>query len=376
MFSLNYEALKVAAVVTFYMCSALIMVFVNKAVLVATPGLPIVFVSIQGLIAVILLHFSSFLTKRVEIPKFDIDIARKLFPVVSVCIVGLVFNTLCLRGVEASFFQIARGLQIPLTIVLSTVQTHVAPSNRVLFAAFVVTAGFFLGVVPSADIPLTSAPSLISLFYGLLSSLFIAYHAVLIKSSLPYCNNSAIQLAWWSNAGGTLLLLPFIFISGEHTTLLTLVANGGLEYRVFLYGCLVTGFVGFLLSIAGLLSIKITSPVTHMFASAARSVIQTLLGVWIFNDYLTINRATSILVILGGTIFYTYIKSIEQKPSPIGDTAAQLPRHTKDIPSETGTGTNLASPLFAKFAKRDSIIWSVTPEEAEDSDEKRADEKV
>ncbi len=124
-----------------------------------------------------------------------------------------------------------------------------------------------MGVAPSANIPLTSTPSLISLFYGFLSSLFIAYHAVLIKSSLTYCDNSAIKLAWWSNAGGTVLLLPFIFIYGEHTTLLALVATGGPEYRVFLYGCLVTGVVGFCLSIAGLLSIKITSPVTHMFSS-------------------------------------------------------------------------------------------------------------
>ena len=78
---------------------------------------------------------------------------------------------------------------------------------------------------------------------------------------------SAIKLAWWSNAGGSVLLLPLVFVTGEHTTLLALIANGGREYKVFLYGCLVTGAVGFLLSIAGLLSIKITSPITHMFAS-------------------------------------------------------------------------------------------------------------
>jgi hypothetical protein len=37
--------------------------------------------------------------------------------------------------------------------------------------------------------------------------------------------------------------------------------------RVFIWGSLVTGFFGFLLCIAGLLSIKVTSPVTHMFSS-------------------------------------------------------------------------------------------------------------
>lgn len=38
----------------------------------------------------------------------DLAVAKKLVPVVSVNIIGLVFNTLCLRDVEASFFQVMR----------------------------------------------------------------------------------------------------------------------------------------------------------------------------------------------------------------------------------------------------------------------------
>ncbi len=46
------------------------------------------------------------------------------------------------------------------------------------------------------------------------------------------------------------------------------------------------GIVGFLICVAGLLSIKVTSPVTHMFSSAVRSVLQTILGVNLFGDVL------------------------------------------------------------------------------------------
>jgi GDP-fucose transporter C1 len=42
--------------------------------------------------------------------------------------------------------------------------------------------------------------------------------------------------------------------------------------------------VGFLICLAGFLSIKVTSPVTHMFSAAVRSVLQTLIGVWLFHD--------------------------------------------------------------------------------------------
>ncbi|KAJ6519970.1 hypothetical protein C8R45DRAFT_42569 [Mycena sanguinolenta] len=317
--------LQVAGVVAFYMFSALVMVFVNKAVLISAPDLPLFFLLLQLIIAVVLLKLSALFSRgAIEIPAFDSDIAKKLFPVVFVNIVGLVFNTLCLRGVDASFFQIARGLVLPLTIIVSSVHTRTMPSTYVMMASGLVTGGFFLGVAPSSKIPITAAPSLLSLAYGFLSSLFIAFHAVLIKMSLPYCNNSSIQLAWWTNAGSAVMLLPAVVLCGELSTLLDMMANPQWDATVFLWGTLVTGSFGFLLCIAGLLSIRVTSPITHMFSSAARSVLQTVIGVTYFGDLITTNRATSIIVILGGTMFYTWIKAVETP-------AATPPRHTSDI---------------------------------------------
>jgi len=59
---------------------------------------------------VALLHVTAFLSPKIEIPTIDREVAIKLMPVVSVNIIGLVFNTLCLRGVEASFFQVSAHL--------------------------------------------------------------------------------------------------------------------------------------------------------------------------------------------------------------------------------------------------------------------------
>ncbi|KAJ7631069.1 hypothetical protein FB45DRAFT_748062, partial [Roridomyces roridus] len=157
-------------------------------------------------------------------------------------------------------------------------------------------------VVPSSDVPLAAAPSLWSLAYGVLSSLFIAVHAVLIKMSLPYCNNSTVQLAWWTNVGSAVLLLPFVIFGGEYSVLYDRVTDPNWDGTVFLWGSVVTGVFGFLPCIAGLLSIRVTSPITHMVSSAARSVLQTLIGVSYFGDLMTTNRAGSILVILGGTM--------------------------------------------------------------------------
>lgn len=59
----------------------------------------------------ILLHVSAVFIARVEIPKLELETAKKLTPVILVNIIGLVFNTLCLRDVEASFFQVCWLLQ-------------------------------------------------------------------------------------------------------------------------------------------------------------------------------------------------------------------------------------------------------------------------
>ncbi|KAG7099635.1 hypothetical protein E1B28_001461 [Marasmius oreades] len=347
MISLNSNTLKVAGVVTFYMSAALVMVFVNKAVLDKAPELPLLFLFNQLLIAVVLLRVAAASSKHVEIPRYDLSVAKKLVPVVTVNIVGLVFNTLCLRGVEASFFQIARGMQLPLTIFISSLNTRSTPSPRTVGAAIIVTLGFFLGVAPSSSIPITASPSILSLFYGLLSSLFIAIHAVLIKSSLPHCNNSTIKLAWWTNAGSAVLLLPFIVLNGELRLVYEMIQRGNHELHIFGWGSLVTGVFGFLLCVAGLLSIKVTSPVTHMFSSAARSVIQTLLGVLIFHDLLTINRGASIFVILCGTMYFTWVKSLEQQPQP---------RQPVDLESVGRTGRNTEP-------KTDlDVVWEVDSE--------------
>ena len=160
---------------------------------------------------------------------------------------------------------------LPLTIAVSSIQTHTAPSRRVLLAAGVVTLGFLLGVAPHtfATIQWRSAPNGLAIFYGVLSSLFIAVHAVLIKMSLPHAHNSTIQLAYWQNLGSALFLAPFIVMQGELGVLRELSARAEWDGSVFVWGSIVTGVFGFLLCVAGLLSIKVTSPITHMFSSVS-----------------------------------------------------------------------------------------------------------
>jgi GDP-fucose transporter C1 len=67
---------------------------------------PCMFLLIQVVIAAMLLHVTAFFSRRVELPMVDKDTAKKLIPVIFVNAIGLISNTLCLREVEATFYQV------------------------------------------------------------------------------------------------------------------------------------------------------------------------------------------------------------------------------------------------------------------------------
>ena len=90
------------------------------------------------------------------------------------------------------------------------------------------------------------------------------------------------------------------------------------------------GVFGFLICIAGFVSIKVTSPVTHMISAAVRGVIQTFLGYSLFGDVITkyvssfclneislmmwnSGRISGISLILAGSLLYTYLKDREMR---------------------------------------------------------------
>lgn len=114
-----------------------------------------------------------------------------------------------------------------------------------------------------------------------------------------------MHLAWYSNFLSALVVLPIVFIAGEGPAVQKLLFEDAAGWSTFLWGTLLTvstmfnlhandnrnqikqGLFGFLICIAGFLSIKVTSPITHMVSSAVRGVVVTILGVWLFQEVIT-----------------------------------------------------------------------------------------
>ncbi|KAJ7291317.1 hypothetical protein C8J57DRAFT_1587217 [Mycena rebaudengoi] len=246
----------------------------------------------------------------------DPKICRGLIPMVGLNVLGLRvcssrLSNYTLKNVDASFYQVARGLVLPFTVCVSGLVLHTRPSLWILLSCALVTLGFFCGIfLDGTDIQLKGVA------YGVASSSITAMHSVVIKQSLNVVNGSAILLSWYTNLLSIFVLAPIVFMV-EGGSLVT--APGAMSpIRTFIWGSLITGAVGFMMSLASLLSIKVTSPITHMVSSAVRGVAASLLGVWLFHDVITGGRAASIAIILVGSVYYTWVKHQESEAASRG----------------------------------------------------------
>ncbi|KAF9171099.1 hypothetical protein BGX21_008097 [Mortierella sp. AD011] len=310
--------------VGFYMISALLMVSCNKWALNAL-RLPWTLLWCQMMIAVALLKFTDYLGV-LKMPVIRKDVSKALIPLISINVLGLGVNTLCLVYVDTSFYQIARGLVLPFTVIFAYALLGQSSSKLVLGSCFIVFCGFYTGVTSEISV------SQLGVFFGIISSITTSLHAIVIKKSLAAVSNSSIDLVYYNNALSFLAMTPLIFLSGESSLVLEHFNNDGFAaFHSFLFAALITGIFGFLVNLAGFMQISKTSPTTHMVSGAVRGVLQTLLGYFAFNDVITTGRLTGIILILGGGALYTYAKDQEMRANT---KPTYIPMTHKDIDND------------------------------------------
>ncbi len=330
------------------------MVMANKWVLAEHPGTPIFFLWTQLAVAVVLLMIShainwirlptassadtldsdpsssSSSSLSDYFPALDWRKASQCKSLIAVNVIGLTLNTLCLKDIDASLFQVARSLVLPFTVLLQYVVLKQPSTMGVLLSCAIVCSGFWVGLF-GTDAKFTKGVTMSGVVFGILSSITTALHAIVIKSSMGVFQGNMLEMAWYNNVLSAIGMLPVVLMVGELPSIISLF-NGGLQQQMndksntsssalstFMVGVLVTGIFGFLINIAGFLQIKVTSPVTHMVSSAVRGVLQTFLAVWLFNDVLTGARVSGIVLILGGSTAYTWLRqqaSVPQAHSP------------------------------------------------------------
>ncbi|KAJ1558009.1 hypothetical protein HK405_014623, partial [Cladochytrium tenue] len=248
--------LKIAAVIAFYIVTSISMVVVNKAVLNAVP-LPLTLLWLQLAIAAFLLRLAAAIG-LVRLPPLSYAACREAVPLVLINVLGLALNAYCLEVVDASYFQVARSMVLPFTVVLSRLALRERPSSATLASCLIVSTGFLLGTL--LDVPTHRASSLSprGAVLGVASSLTSAIHAIVIKRTLlpksftgsvasaaqaarapvlPITNDSSpqqrqrdsatdtISLAYLNNLLSAVLLAPALLLSSEPAVLRTRFAG-------------------------------------------------------------------------------------------------------------------------------------------------------
>lgn len=81
--------------------------------------------------------------------------------------------------------QVARGLVLPLTVLLASLLLKSMPPPSTLVAVALVVIGFFYGITPSAASPTNASSNThLGIVYGVASAAMIAVHAILVKWSM------------------------------------------------------------------------------------------------------------------------------------------------------------------------------------------------
>jgi GDP-fucose transporter C1 len=162
-------------------------------------------------------------------------------PVTATNIIGLAFNIYCLKLVDASYFLVARGLTLPMTVVLQSITFGEKPTIGTIASCGLVTWGFTYSFIPSpfgqstSGLASTEAPML-GMVLGVAAAAMVAIHAILIKQALKTLDGRTLDLAYWQNAISALSLIPAILMSGEVGGIMRMITGEEGSLSAFLIG--------------------------------------------------------------------------------------------------------------------------------------------
>jgi GDP-fucose transporter C1 len=240
--------------------------------------------------------------------EYKIEIAKQVMPLTIVFTGMIVFNNLCLKFVEVSFYQVARSLTIVFNVLLSYFVLKQSTSRKSLFWVSVVIAGYLLGCDGEVNF------SWVGVGFGVTASLFVAMYAIMVKRTLKFVQDDSWKLMIYSNIN-TMFFLPIIvFLAGEVSSVIE--SGHVLLTNTFWAVVIAAGCFGFLINIATFMQIQCTSPLTHNVSGTAKSGFQTILAFAIYGNPVTSFSIIGNALVLGGSLGYAYARmNAVKKPS-------------------------------------------------------------
>jgi len=293
------------------------LVFLNKALMGSMDFPYPLFVSFyQQSVAQICIVVFGWLGQRVKVYpitlfepwEWDWSIARQILKLTLVTVAMISFNNICLRYVEVSMYQVARSLTIIWSIALAK---YYLPDKKLsgptILACLVVFSGFVIGSVGEVNLEIKG------LIAGVISSFFVAYNNTLNKQLIPLVNKNPWRLLIYSNTISIFLFLPTIIADGS---LYLIMFDPDFKAPEGIWTALsISGVLGILINVAISLQIKYTSALTGAISGTVKACAQTILGVLIFQNEITLLNGFGIFMVIAGSAWYSQIgyKEIKQE---------------------------------------------------------------
>eukprot|EP00386_Alphamonas_edax_P011643 GDKI01036727.1.p1 GENE.GDKI01036727.1~~GDKI01036727.1.p1 ORF type:complete len:415 (+),score=73.90 GDKI01036727.1:174-1418(+) len=364
--------------VGFYFVISIGIVFFNYMLLTSTFKHPVFVSWAQQVVGLMIIISCGELGKYIPtlrrfFPQYAFDplVAWHVLPVAVSFVVMIAFSNTCLKYVQVSTYQVARSTTIMFNILLSYLILAQHTSLKCIFACAVVVLGFVVG---SLD---PSALTFLGVAAGLLSSVAQAVNNVLVKRSLPYVDGNQNVLLSYNLTMAIVLFLPCIWVAGEWEAFYSLPWNLRDPRAVQVWGALfLSGILAILVNIATFLVIKFTNPVTFNMVGLVKSCVQTVGGVMVFGEVLSLQSLIGILLSVVGSYGYGKFKLEESQAAGLHALQAVAPPlHDLKIVTEqlqittTKQAQDTSGPLNQETMREDETATPVSSMHSYDGDD-------
>merc|ERR1719233_2769700 len=299
--------------VAFYWFVSISLTFLNKTVMTGVYlnlDAPLFLSWTQFVMTIVCWLLMSGLRKRIKVfsffPPIELDLkkSRRILPLTLVFLGMIIFNNLCIKYVEVSFYYIARSQTIIFNILFTYYILNKVTSKSAVGCCLLIIFGYTLGVQSEVHFSTTGV------FFGVIASIHVALNSIFAKKMLSEVVNESPELLMWYNNINGIIILPILalFCSDELTTLRQPEAWEAMTSSNFWMMILFTGFFGFLIGYASYIQVLYTSPLTHNVSGTAKAAFQTILAFWIYGNPTNVQNIISVAVVLLSSFAYARVK--------------------------------------------------------------------
>ncbi len=305
------ESWKIIAVVAFYWIISITTVFINKLLFTRDVVQLDAFFFItwfQCFFSALYYYIYDIISgTRARKSPTSLSILKSVFPLSVVFSSMIIFNNLCLKYVNISFYYLGRSLTTVFNVLLTYAILHQRTSLKTCACCALIIFGFWLGIDQEQFI---GTFSISGTFFGIVASLSVALYSIKVKEVLLSVDSIIWLLSYYNNIYSCVIFSPFILFSGELSVLQS--HEGWTDLRLWSL-LIASGFCGLAIGYATALQIKVTSPLTHNISGTAKACAQTILASYYFKETRPWLWWISNWIVLVGSALYTKVKQEEMK---------------------------------------------------------------